>query len=106
MDGLGRRELSILERQERSVWPTMAVPLDGSAHIIEDRGYLFLFNECANDQIGSIPLKRMDRTRTGRYFRLAADLPEEKWLARAVKRGEKITCRLRPRVSPSFRGAR
>jgi hypothetical protein len=67
-----------------------AVPLDGSAHIIEDRGYLFLFNECANDQIGSIPLNEWIGLTRGDIFDLQQIYPEEKWVARAVKRGEKI----------------
>jgi hypothetical protein len=67
-----------------------AVPLDGSAHIIEDRGYLFLFNECANDQVGSVPLNEWIGLTAGDIFDVKQIYPEEQWLARGVKRGEAI----------------
>ena len=67
-----------------------AVPLDGTAHVIEDRGYLFLFNECANDEIGSIPLNEWIGLTKGDAFDIKQIYPEEQWLARGVKRGEKI----------------
>jgi hypothetical protein len=64
-----------------------SVPLDGSAHIIEDRGYLFLFNECANDQVGSVPLNEWIGLTKGDGFDIKQIYPEEQWLARDVKRG-------------------
>jgi len=67
-----------------------SVPLDGSAHIIEDRGYLFLFNECANDQVGSVPLNEWIGLTKGDSFDIKQIYPEEQWLARDVKRGEAI----------------
>ena len=67
-----------------------SVPLDGSAHIIGDRGYLFLFNECANDQVGSIPLNEWIGLTKGDIFDIKQIYPEEQWLARGVKRGEAI----------------
>ncbi len=65
-----------------------AVPIDGSAHFIEDRGYLFLFNECGNDQAGSIPLNEWIGLTQGKIFDLKQIYPEEQWLARGIKRGE------------------
>lgn len=67
-----------------------AVPLDGSAHVIEDRGYLFLFNECATDQVGSVPLNAWIGITKGDTFDVRQIYPEEQWLARDVSRGEAI----------------
>ena len=67
-----------------------SVPLDGSAHIIEDRGYLFLFNECANDQVGSVPLNAWIGLTKGDLFDIKQIYPNEQWLARGVKRGAAI----------------
>lgn len=67
-----------------------SVPLDGSAHIIEDRGYLFLFNECANDQVGSVPLNAWIGLTKGDLLNIKQIYPNEQWLARGVKRGEAI----------------
>ena len=67
-----------------------AVPLDGSAHIIEDRGYLFVFNECAMDQAGSIPLNDWIGLTKGDAFDIKQIYPEQQWLERGAKRGDSI----------------
>ena len=66
-----------------------SIPLDGSAHMLEDRGYLFLFNESAADQVGSIPLNSWIGLTKGSEFDIKQIYPVEKLLAQGIRWDEK-----------------
>jgi hypothetical protein len=66
-----------------------SIPLDGSAHFVGDRGYLFLFNESGSDQLGSIPLDQEIGLASGSDYAVKQIYPEEKLLT-VAKRGERI----------------
>lgn len=67
-----------------------AVALDGSAHIIEDHGYLFLFNESGSDKVGSIPLNELIGLTRGANFDIQQIYPREQLLQRSAKRGQTV----------------
>jgi hypothetical protein len=68
----------------------MAVPLDGSAHILGDRGYIFLFNESGSDQAGLVPLNEWIGLTSGAAYDVMQIYPDERPLRKNVRRGEKI----------------
>jgi hypothetical protein len=68
----------------------MAVPLDGSAHVLDGRGYIFLFNESGTDQVGSVPLNEWIGLTSGTDYDILQIYPEEQPLRKNVKRGEKV----------------
>jgi len=51
--------------------------IDGSAHVIGDRGFVFLFNPTKDRKIGSIPLNDLIRLTRGDSFDLKVLFPEE-----------------------------
>ena len=67
-----------------------AIPLDGSAHILGDRGFIFLFNEAGEDHAGLIPLNEWIGLKSGRTFDVEQIYPDARNLAANVKRGEKV----------------
>jgi hypothetical protein len=68
----------------------MAVPLDGSAHILVDRGYIFLFNESGSDQAGLVPLNKWIGLTSGDRFDVTQIYPVERPLWKNVRRGEEV----------------
>jgi len=64
--------------------------LDGSARILEDQGYLFLFNESASDRVGRIPLSPDIGLTSGAAFDVLQIYPDERPLFTGVKAGSTI----------------
>jgi hypothetical protein len=62
-----------------------AVPLDGTAHMNEDRGYLFLFNESGRDRVGAVPLNKHIGLTRGETFELETIYPQKKMLYKNLR---------------------
>ncbi len=83
-----------------------ALPLDGSAHVIDDKGCLFLFNESGRDRVGAVPLNHNIGINKGDSFDIDVLYPKEKSLYTdvskdatvylPVKAGEVAVFALRP----------
>jgi hypothetical protein len=67
-----------------------SIPLDGSAHMLRDRGHIFLFNECVTDMVGSIPLNEWIGLTEGHAFDIKQIYPREQGLGIRVKRGNSV----------------
>ncbi|MFB3902915.1 MAG: hypothetical protein ACE15E_05635 [Acidobacteriota bacterium] len=65
--------------------------LDGSARIIKDRGFIFLFNESAADRLARIPLSDLIGLTSGDAFDVAQVYPDDRPLYVGVKRGATIS---------------
>jgi hypothetical protein len=67
-----------------------SIPLDGSAHLLRDRGYIFLFNEGATDMVGSVPLNDWIGLTEGHAFNIKQIYPKEQMLEVRVERGKSV----------------
>jgi len=67
-------------RAKRSLFgqPLRPGGIDGSAHIISDRGFLFVFNPTRSRHIGSIPLNRLIGLTSGKRFDVRVLFPESR----------------------------
>jgi hypothetical protein len=67
-----------------------AAELDGGSRIIDDRGYIFLFNESAADRLAQIPLTDALGLTGGSAFDVVQIYPDERPLYTGVRRGATI----------------
>jgi hypothetical protein len=82
----------LMVRKDLPDWP-QAGKVDGSAHIIKDSGYVFLFNPNPGPLDGSFALDSSIGLTEGTRFRISSVHPEHPWsLVRT--RGEKVVWRV------------
>ena len=79
-------------RAKRSLFgqPLREGGIDGSAHIIGDRGFLFVFNPTRNRHIGSIPLNELIGLTSGKRFDTRVLYPETGGLLGTYHYGDKL----------------
>ncbi len=79
-------------------------PLDGSAHILGDRGFLFLFNTSDAPAVGRIPLNRLIGLDSANEQRMALEVlyPEERFLGTAAY-GDSILLTVPPHAACLYR---
>jgi len=86
----GRQNIKyLMVRNDLPDWPQVG-KVDGSAHIVEDRGYLFLFNPNPEPVDGSFSMDESIGLTTGERFRVTSVYPSQEERA-DVARGQRVT---------------
>ena len=67
-----------------------AVPLDGSAHVLDNRGFIFLFNESERTRAASVPLNDLIGLTAGPAFDIAQLYPARTAVCRAARYGATV----------------
>lgn len=87
----------LLVKRDLFGMPLRANGIDGSAHIIGDRGYLFLFNPTVQPHAGSIPLDEKILLTKGEAFRVDMLYPSEGTCYGSFQQGENLIVEISPR---------
>jgi len=91
--GWGRENIDyIMVRKDLPDWPASG-KVDGSAHILDDRGYVFLFNPNSEPLGGTFTLDQSIGLEKGERFRLSQTHPAGQ-AGVDVARGENVTWRV------------
>ena len=95
MDWGRKNESYLLVRKDLPDWP-QAGKTDGSAHIIKDRGYVFLFNPNAKPLEGSFGLDDSIGLTEGKGFRVSSVYPSQETRS-GLRRGDTVRWPVPPR---------
>jgi hypothetical protein len=83
--------------QDLPNWP-QASKVEGSAHILKDRGYVFLFNPNPESQSADFSLDESIGLTQGKHFSIKAEYPDSK-LKSGLARGSPVSWMIPPRTA-------
>ena len=87
----------LMVRQDLPDWP-QAGKIDGSAHLLGDHGYLFLFNPNPEAQPANFSLDESIGLTQGTSFSITAEYPDSK-LKTGLSRGSPVSWIIPPRTA-------